>query len=80
MEASKYTFLPPSFVLPDDYSLFVEAFKRSPGAVWIMKPVGRAQGKGIFLFSKLRCGWGGVGRGCVCVVLTHCPALPQPNQ
>lgn len=46
-------FLPPSFVLPDDYGLFVEAFKRHPGEVWIMKPVGRAQGKGIFLFTKL---------------------------
>jgi len=46
-------FLPPSFVLPDDYGLFLEAFKRNPGEVWIMKPVGRAQGKGIFLFTKL---------------------------
>lgn len=53
VEASKYMFLPPSFVLPDDYGLFLEAFKRNPGEVWIMKPVGRAQGKGIFLFTKL---------------------------
>jgi len=53
VEASKYMFLPSSFVLPDDYGLFVEAFKRNPGETWIMKPVGRAQGKGIFLFSKL---------------------------
>ncbi len=33
--------------------LFVEAFKREPGSIWIMKPIGKAQGKGIFLFSKL---------------------------
>lgn len=52
-EADKYGFLPDSFVLPSEYGLFLECFKRSPGATWIMKPVGRAQGKGIFLFSKL---------------------------
>ena len=80
-EASKYSFLPTSFVLPAEYGamparlaptaaaifmhievnvipcgavgLFVEAFKREPGGLWIMKPVGKAQGKGIFLFTKL---------------------------
>ena len=31
----------------------MEAFKREPGSIWIMKPIGKAQGKGIFLFSKL---------------------------
>ena len=37
--------------------MFVEEFKRS-GGVWIMKPIGSAQGKGIFLFNKLsQVGW-----------------------
>jgi tubulin polyglutamylase TTLL9 len=40
-------------VLPVDYGLFVEEFKNQAGAVWIMKPIGKAQGKGIFLFNKL---------------------------
>ena len=40
-------------VVPQEYGLFYEEFKRNPNTVWIMKPVGRAQGKGIFLFSKL---------------------------
>eukprot|EP00927_Polykrikos_kofoidii_P074103 TRINITY_DN70067_c0_g1_i1.p1 TRINITY_DN70067_c0_g1~~TRINITY_DN70067_c0_g1_i1.p1 ORF type:complete len:513 (-),score=66.54 TRINITY_DN70067_c0_g1_i1:140-1588(-) len=46
---------PTTFVLPGEYSMFVEEFKRQQGqgAVWIMKPVGKSQGKGIFLFNKL---------------------------
>ena len=52
-EAAKYDFWCPSFVVPAEYGLFLEEFKRTPGAVWIMKPVGKAQGRGIFLFNKL---------------------------
>ncbi len=32
--------------------MFVEEFKRR-GGTWIMKPTGRAQGQGIFLFNRL---------------------------
>ena len=52
-EAAKYDFSPTTYVLPSDYGLFVEEFKNHAGAVWIMKPIGGAQGKGIFLFNKL---------------------------
>jgi tubulin polyglutamylase TTLL9 len=34
--------------------MFVEEFKRKAGTIWIMKPAGRAQGKGIFLFTDLK--------------------------
>ncbi|MBN3309071.1 TTLL9 polyglutamylase, partial [Amia calva] len=54
LEASKCDFFPRTFELPSEYHLFVEEFKRSPGSVWIMKPVARSQGKGIFLFRKLK--------------------------
>jgi tubulin polyglutamylase TTLL9 len=40
-------------VLPQEYSLFLEEFKKSDGATWIMKPIGKSQGKGIFLFNQL---------------------------
>ena len=46
-------FSPGTYVLPADYGLFVEEFKQQQGAIWIMKPIGKAQGKGIFLFNKL---------------------------
>ena len=52
-DAAKYDFYPGTYVLPADYGLFVEEFKNHHGALWIMKPIGGAQGKGIFLFNKL---------------------------
>uniref|UniRef100_A0A8C1B9F5 Tubulin--tyrosine ligase-like protein 9 n=2 Tax=Cyprinus carpio TaxID=7962 RepID=A0A8C1B9F5_CYPCA len=54
LEAARCDFFPCTFVLPSEYHIFVEEFKRSPGSTWIMKPVARSQGKGIFLFRKLK--------------------------
>ena len=45
-------FLPQTFILPGEYSLFVEEFHRNPNPTWIVKPAGSSQGKGIFLLSK----------------------------
>lgn len=45
--------VPTTFALPSDYALFVEEFRRNPNATWIAKPTGKAQGRGIFLVSKL---------------------------
>jgi tubulin polyglutamylase TTLL1 len=90
--SSTVDFLPPTFVLPGEYALFAEAFKRDAekadakasekgrgdaqskvdaktwsranvrgvptdtkaSSTWIMKPAGKAQGKGIFLINSLR--------------------------
>ena len=38
-EADEYNFAPVTFVLPKEYSMFVEEFK-VVGGVWIMKPIG----------------------------------------
>jgi tubulin polyglutamylase TTLL9 len=53
-EASHYEFWPETFHLPSEYLVFVEEFKRKPDYKWIMKPIGSCQGKGIFLFDKLK--------------------------
>jgi tubulin polyglutamylase TTLL9 len=54
-EADQYDFYPDTFTLPGEYLLFVEEFKKqaSKDAMWIMKPIGKCQGAGIFLFDKL---------------------------
>jgi len=35
-------FLPRTYILPAEYSLFVEEFHRNPHITWIVKPSGRA--------------------------------------
>lgn len=51
----RYNFFPVTYKLPDEYVIFADEFKRqqSDKSVWIMKPIARSQGKGIFLFNRL---------------------------
>ncbi|ELT87418.1 hypothetical protein CAPTEDRAFT_168095 [Capitella teleta] len=46
-------FVPVTFMLPADYNLFVEEFRKNPSSTWIMKPCGKARGIGIFLINRL---------------------------
>ena len=36
--------VPITYMLPQDYVIFVEEFKKNPNTTWIMKPTSRAQG------------------------------------
>ena len=40
-------------MMPADFNLFAEDFKKDPNTTWIMKPAAKAQGKGIFLINKI---------------------------
>jgi len=44
----------PVYAFQSEYHIFVEEFKKNPGQIWIMKQVAKSQGKGIFLFRKLK--------------------------
>ena len=56
-EAAEYDFFPITYNLPTEYPTFSDEFKKNASAsqngVWIMKPIGKSQGRGIFLFNKL---------------------------
>eukprot|EP01061_Rhynchopus_euleeides_P038646 TRINITY_DN66298_c0_g1_i1.p1 TRINITY_DN66298_c0_g1~~TRINITY_DN66298_c0_g1_i1.p1 ORF type:complete len:399 (+),score=139.22 TRINITY_DN66298_c0_g1_i1:167-1363(+) len=45
-------FVPLTYALPSDYALFIEEYKKN-NSLWIVKPANRAQGKGIFIVTKL---------------------------
>lgn len=49
----RFNVYPMTYVVPQEYNMFVEEFKKHLGSTWIMKPVGKSQGTGIFLVNKL---------------------------
>lgn len=52
-KTSEQDFLPQTYILPQDYSIFLDDFNRHPGKKWIVKPAGKSQGKGISIITKL---------------------------
>lgn len=50
---SDQDYLPQTYILPQDYSIFLDDFNRHPNKKWIVKPAGKSQGKGIQIITKL---------------------------
>jgi tubulin polyglutamylase TTLL1 len=47
------TFVPETFILPQDYDDFIKSFKENEGALWILKPGDKARGMGITVVDSL---------------------------
>ena len=47
-------FVPITYNLPLEYTLFVEEYRKHPQQIWILKPISSSQGKGIFIISKIQ--------------------------
>ena len=45
--------IPTTYILPQEYSIFIEDFCKGPTKKWIFKPASGSQGKGIQLINKV---------------------------
>ena len=48
-----YSFIPETFVLPNESCLLSEEMDKDSETLWIVKPAGSSQGKGIFLTNRM---------------------------
>lgn len=47
-----YDFVPETFLIPDQYNDFFAAYQKNKYVMWIHKPCGSSQGKGIYLINS----------------------------
>lgn len=46
-------FIPVTFILPADYNLFVEEFRKNPSSTWIMKPTNKCKPNSILVSANV---------------------------
>jgi len=51
--AKHFTFIPKTYILPNEFVYLEEDMKRAPNKSWIVKPAASSQGRGIFVTSNL---------------------------
>lgn len=48
-----FSFLPKTFVLPNEFGYLQQAMMKDPARQWIFKPAANSQGRGIFVTNKI---------------------------
>lgn len=48
----EHELIPQTYILPQDYSMFMDEYQKAPTRKWIVKPAASSQGKGIFILTK----------------------------
>lgn len=48
-----FSFLPKTYILPNEFGYLQQAMKQEPGRQWIFKPAANSQGRGIFVTDKI---------------------------
>jgi tubulin polyglutamylase TTLL5 len=49
-----FSFLPKSYILPNEHKFLAEEMEKEPNSIWILKPVASSQGRGISLIDKVQ--------------------------
>lgn len=65
-KAERFNFYPQTYYMPNEYTLFMDEYRKNLNSFWIMKPVSSAQGRGIFFVTNPQqiAAWKNSLKGC----------------